>query len=98
MNLNILHFTCLTHNDLKSSADDTRCNLHVTLVLFNTMGRSTYAAKEVKRNIAKKTNVFSIFHVNFQQTDWSIGRVIILNVTRQCLTAVKFVVENGYSV
>ena len=37
-------------------------------------------------------------HVNFQQSDWSVGRVKILNVTRQCLTAVKFVVEMGHSV
>ena len=37
-------------------------------------------------------------HVNFQQSDWSIGGVAILNVTRQCLTAVKFVVEMGHSV
>ena len=36
-------------------------------------------------------------HVNFQRSDWSIGRVTILNVTRQCLTAVKFVVEMGHS-
>ena len=39
---------------------------------------------------------FIIPHVNFQQSDWSIGRVTILNVTRQCLTAVKFVVEMGH--
>ena len=41
---------------------------------------------------------FIIPHVNFQQSDWSIGRVTILNGTRQCLTAVKFVVEMGHSV
>ena len=41
---------------------------------------------------------FIIPHVNFQQSDWSIGRVTILNVTRQCLKAVKFVVEIGHSV
>ena len=37
-------------------------------------------------------------HVNFQQSDWSIGRVTILNVTRQCLTVGNFVVEMGNSV
>ena len=37
-------------------------------------------------------------HINFQQSDWSIGRVTILNVTRQCLTAVKFDEEMGHSV
>ena len=42
--------------------------------------------------------VFIIPHVNFQQSDWSIGLVTILNVTRQCLTGVKFVVEMGHSV
>ena len=37
-------------------------------------------------------------HVNFQQSDWSIGRVTILNLTWQRLTAVKFVVEMEHSV
>ena len=32
-------------------------------------------------------------HVKFQQSDRSIDRATILNVTRQRLTAVKFVVE-----
>ena len=32
-------------------------------------------------------------HVNFQQSDWSIGRVTILNVTLQCPMALKFAVE-----
>ena len=36
-------------------------------------------------------------HENFQQSDWSIGRVTILNVTRQCLTAVKFVVSRNWT-
>ena len=34
--------------------------------------------------------------VNFQKSDWSIGLVTILNVTRQYLTAMKFVVEMGH--
>ena len=37
-------------------------------------------------------------HVKFQKSDWSIDRVTILNVTRQRLTAVKFVEEMGHSV
>ena len=37
-------------------------------------------------------------HVKFQQFDWSINRVTILNVIRQRLTTVKFVVEMGHSV
>ena len=41
---------------------------------------------------------FIIPHVNFQQSDWSIGRVTILNVTRQYLTALKFFVEMGHLV
>ena len=41
---------------------------------------------------------FIIPHVNFQQSNWSTGRMTIFNVTRQCLTAVKFVVEMGHSV
>ena len=43
-------------------------------------------------------NVFSIPHVNFQQCDWSICCMTILNVIRQCLKAVKFVVEMEHSV
>ena len=44
-------------------------------------------------------------HVNFQQSDWSNGKVAILNATWQCHTAcvsdhitLKFVVEMGHSV
>ena len=54
--------------------------------------------QQKKRNIAKKRNVFIISHINFQQSDWSIGRVTILNLKRQCLMAVKCVVEIGHSV
>ena len=42
--------------------------------------------------------VIIIPNVNFQQSDWSNGRVTILNVTRQCLTVVKYVLEMGHSV
>ena len=41
---------------------------------------------------------FIIPHVNFQQSDWSIGGMKILNVTRQCLIAMKFVIEMRHSI
>ena len=37
-------------------------------------------------------------HVDLQQSDWSIGRVTIFNVTRPYLKTVKFGVEMGHSV
>ena len=40
---------------------------------------------------------FIIPHANFKLSDWSIGRVTISNVTWQCLTAVKFVLDIRYN-
>ena len=49
-------------------------------------------------DVPKHIHVFIIPHVKFKQSDWSIDRVTILNVTQQRLTAVKVVVEMGHSV
>ena len=61
------------------------------------MQHGTYLPNSIDYTLYSKITPIHIFipHVNFQQSDWSIGRVTILNVTRQCLTAVKFVVKMG---
>ena len=74
--------------------------LKILYVYINNCSGSTiflfFHSLYLKRDLPWLIICIIIPHVNFEQTEWLIGQLTILNVTWQCLTAMKFVVEMGH--